>query len=162
MRYAQNTGVPVERSKGEIERLLSRYGASKFAHGWDREKAVVMFHAHERMIRFTLPLPDRKDFSTTPTGRERKNPHATEQAWETACRQRWRALCLVIKAKLEAVEHVVHCAAASSAVSAASSAASAASSSAFLMPIERSISSVSAANASSTTSIFVPALISFG
>lgn len=104
MRYASQTTVPVERSKGEIERLLSRYGASRFAHGWDREKAVVLFNAHDRMIRFTLPLPNRKEFSRTPTGRERKNPRATDLAWETACRQRWRALCLVIKAKLEAVE----------------------------------------------------------
>jgi hypothetical protein len=104
MRYAAQTGVPVDRSKSEIERLLARYGASRFAHGWDRDKAVVIFHAHERTIRFTLPLPDRKEFSKTTTGRERRNPQATEQAWEQACRQRWRALALVIKAKLEAVE----------------------------------------------------------
>jgi hypothetical protein len=104
MRYAAQTGVPVDRSKSEIERLLARYGASRFAHGWDLDKAVVMFHAHGRMIRFTLPLPARKEFGTTPTGRARKNPRATDQAWEQACRQRWRALSLVIKAKLEAVE----------------------------------------------------------
>jgi hypothetical protein len=104
MRYAAQTGVPVDRSKSEIESVLRRYGASKFAHGWDHDKAVVMFHAHGRMIRFTLPLPDRKEYSTTATGRARKNPKATEQAWEQACRQRWRALALVIKAKLEAVE----------------------------------------------------------
>jgi len=104
MRYASQTTVPIERSKGEIERLLSRYGASKFAHGWDHEKAIVMFHAHDRMIRFTLPFPEKKDFSVTSGGRARRSEKVTEQAWERACRQRWRALCLVIKAKLEAVE----------------------------------------------------------
>jgi hypothetical protein len=102
-RYAQNTGVSVERSKGEIERLLRRYGANQFVNGWDHKAAMIMFRAHERMIRFTLPLPSRDEFKETATGRER-HPGVVEEAWERACRQRWRALALVIKAKLEAVE----------------------------------------------------------
>lgn len=38
------------------------------------------------------------------SGRRRKDPRAAELAWEQACRAQWRALALVIKAKLEAVE----------------------------------------------------------
>lgn len=39
----------------------------------------------------------------TPTGRDRTEKSQYD-AWEQACRQRWRALLLVIKAKLEATE----------------------------------------------------------
>lgn len=102
-RYAQDTSVSVERSKAEIEKLLRRYGANQFVNGWDRDKAMIAFRAHDRMIRFTLPLPPRADYTQTPTGRERHPDVATEE-WERACRQCWRALALVIKAKLEAVE----------------------------------------------------------
>jgi hypothetical protein len=58
------------------------------------------------MVRFdlTLPDPDSEEFHTTPAGRRRRNEDAAYKAWEQACRQRWRALTLVIKAKLEAVE----------------------------------------------------------
>ena len=54
----------------------------------------------------TLPLPAKSDkqFHRTPTGRQRRNPADAERAWEQACRSRWRALLLVIKAKLEAVQ----------------------------------------------------------
>ncbi len=46
---------------------------------------------------------DKNDFRLTPTGRARTE-NSQYEAWEQACRQRWRALNLVIKAKLEAVE----------------------------------------------------------
>jgi hypothetical protein len=50
-----------------------------------------------------LPDPSAEEFTLTPTGRER-SASAAEDAYEQAVRQRWRALALVIKAKLEAVE----------------------------------------------------------
>lgn len=101
--YAQNTLVSSERSKAEIERTLKRYGASEFIQGWDADKAVIMFRMENRRIRFYLPMPDQSDFRKTATGRTRSNEYAVEQAWEQATRQRWRALALAIKAKLEAV-----------------------------------------------------------
>lgn len=104
MSYAADTSVSVERSRGEIERLLQRYGASQFASGWDNESAHLGFVVEQRTIRFVLPLPDRtaEEFQKTPgRGRQRSQVEA-ERAWEQACRARWRALLLVIKAKLEA------------------------------------------------------------
>jgi hypothetical protein len=103
--YAATTQVPVDRSRSEIERTLSRYGADAFMYGWDKDRAVVQFSAHDRIIRFMLPLPDKSDrrFRLTPTGKAR-TAESAEKEWEQACRQRWRALSLVIKAKLEAVE----------------------------------------------------------
>jgi len=104
MRYAEQTQVPVDRSKSEIERLLQRYGAAEIATGWRSDKAMVQFRMRERVIRFILPLPDRQDFSKTPTGRVIRNPASVFGKWEQGCRQRWRALVLTIKAKLESAE----------------------------------------------------------
>lgn len=67
--------------------------------------ATIAFKLSDRQIRFRLPLPDpaSREFTLTPTGRDR-SASAAEEAYEQAVRQRWRALALVIKAKLEAVE----------------------------------------------------------
>jgi hypothetical protein len=104
-RYAADTQVPSDRSRSEIEKTLRRYGASAFAYGWQEHSAQIMFEMANRRIKFALPLPDpaAEEFTLTPTGRERSESQA-EQAYEQAVRQRWRALALVIKAKLEAVE----------------------------------------------------------
>ena len=102
-RYAAQTTVSVESSRAEIERTLSRYGAESFAYGWDREKATVQFATDDRVIRFILTMPARDDKEFTVHSRGRRTPDAAEKLWEQACRQRWRALNLVIKAKLEAV-----------------------------------------------------------
>ncbi len=103
-RYAVNTDVSVEKSKGEIERIVSRYGADQFASGWEKSRAMIGFQVSNRYVRFILPIPPRTDFEKTETGRTRKSANAIDQAWEQASRQAWRALALCIKAKLEAVE----------------------------------------------------------
>ena len=85
-RYAENTSVPVDRSRAEIERCLMKYGATGFGYTWERrpkeEVASIAFGFQERRIRLDIPMPE----------------SPKEQ------RQRWRAVLLVIKAKLEAVE----------------------------------------------------------
>jgi len=102
-RYASATTVNADRSRTEIERTLARYGASKFMYGWQENAAVVGFEANNRRIRFVLPLPELGEFMTTPTGRRRTSLQG-RQSQEQATRQRWRALALAIKAKLETVE----------------------------------------------------------
>lgn len=103
--YAENTTVSVEKSKAEIERTLQRYGAGEFMHGWNQNQALVAFSMEGRRIKFILAMPSRDsdEFYKTPTGK-RRTDEAAYKEWEKACRQRWRALALVIKAKLEAVE----------------------------------------------------------
>jgi hypothetical protein len=103
-RFAETTSVPVDRSRAEIEHTLQRYGADQFLYGWDANRALVRFRMHDRQIAFSLELPDRDDYAATPGGRRRRSSAQIEAAWEQAQRQRWRALALVIKAKLEAVE----------------------------------------------------------
>lgn len=108
--YAAKTTVPVEKSKGEIERTLTRYGAEGFAYSTGTTEATIGFIFQGRMVRLKVPLPSREDpkFLKTPSGRFRqpseKTRDAAFRAWELACRQSWRALALAIKAKLEAVE----------------------------------------------------------
>jgi hypothetical protein len=101
--YAQHTEVPIDRSKGEIERILKRYGAAGFGYMTKGNQAAVMFLAHGKQLRFILPLPDLEDVSTTPKGRVRKDQVAAQEL-DRESRRRWRALALNIKAKLEAVE----------------------------------------------------------
>lgn len=106
MPYAQNTSVSVEKSRAEIETLLRRYGADKFAYVSDDAAgtAVVAFQFKERQIRFNLPLPKRSSQKFTIDARYNQRPsEAALKLWEQACRTKWRALKLCIQAKLEAV-----------------------------------------------------------
>lgn len=107
-RYAENTEVSSERSRTEIERTLTRYGADQFMYGWRENDAVIAFRKDGRHVRFVLPLPSRDDRQFTEYMSRGKLSQRTEDAarklYEQSVRQKWRALALVIKAKLEAVE----------------------------------------------------------
>lgn len=102
--YASQTSVSSDKSRTEIEKTLKRYGAKSFAYGWNESSATIVFDIDDRRIRFTLPLPNsnERQFTHTATGKPRAANSAGE-AYEQAVRQSWRALNLVIKAKLEAV-----------------------------------------------------------
>lgn len=104
--YASQTNVPSDKSRAEIERTLARYGASSFMYGWDQTRAVIAFEMNGRRLKFILPMPERdsREFTHTPAKNQRRSAAAAEAAYDQAVRQRWRALALVIKAKLEAVE----------------------------------------------------------
>jgi hypothetical protein len=106
MKYAQRTEVPVEKSRAEIEKILMRWGATRFAYGIDETRAMIAFQFQAKQIRFTLPLPDRSDksFRYSHNGSRRRSDPDAFLAWSQACRQRWRALALSIKSKLESVE----------------------------------------------------------
>lgn len=104
-RYAERTEVTSDRSRTEIESTLRRYGATAFAYGWDHHAATIMFEITNRRVLFRLPMPDRNDrrFTHTPSRGQRRDPASQEREYDQAVRQKWRALALVIKAKLEAV-----------------------------------------------------------
>jgi hypothetical protein len=105
-RYAAATTVTAEKSRAEIERSLVRYGADGFMYGWEGNRATVAFRMEGKMIKFLLEMPDKDsdEFKRTPVRGEWRSDAAALKAWEQATRQRWRALALLIKAKLEAVE----------------------------------------------------------
>ena len=107
-RYAATTEVSVEKSRAEIETIVRRYGAEGFISGWEGARAMVQFRAQARYVRFlmTLPARDEERFTTFMRGssKHKRTPEQAASQWEQACRQKWRALALMIKAKLEAVE----------------------------------------------------------
>ena len=120
MPYAEKTTVAPEKSRAEIEGLLRKYGADGFMSGWGKDSAFIAFHAHDRMLKFVLPLPQLSEerfwkvqrggnhyqHETFGWGQWRTQAQA-EAAHEQEIRRRFRALALVIKAKLEAVESKV-------------------------------------------------------
>ncbi len=103
-RYAATTDVSSDRSRAEIERTLTRYGATSFTYGWEEGRAAIAFAMGGRRIRFVLQLPDRQSREFTHHSRGARTVTAAEAAYEQAARQRWRALALMVKAKLAGVE----------------------------------------------------------
>jgi hypothetical protein len=85
--YAQNTSVPVGRSRSDIEDLLRKKGAKEFGYVVNESLAQIGFRLEGRMLRFTIPVPQKC-----------KKPEQEE-------RRGWRALLLSIKSKLVAVEN---------------------------------------------------------
>jgi hypothetical protein len=104
--YAANTDIAPARSREDIERLLTRKGATSFAYGWHGTRAILSFVIKGRRIEYTLPMPDRNDaaFRLTPTRKWERTDAEWERIYNQAVKSRWRALLLVIKAKLEAIE----------------------------------------------------------
>lgn len=86
MTYAAYTKVPVDKTRAEIEGALKKAGAKSFAYFTEEGRAIVVFEIANRRVRFDLPLPAEE---------------ATKEA--RIRRERWRALLLCIKAKLESV-----------------------------------------------------------
>jgi hypothetical protein len=80
--YAARTLVPVDKSRVDIEKLVKRYGASGFASAWQNEITRIEFLVAGRHIRLTVATPS----DTVGT------------------RSRWRALLLLVKARLVAVD----------------------------------------------------------
>lgn len=91
--YASRTQVPVDRSKAEIERILKTAGASSIATLMEDERAALAFKIAGRNYRFMVPL------TASTSGRSRS---MDQNSREQLKRQRWRALALIVKAKLEA------------------------------------------------------------
>lgn len=101
--YAKGTSVPIGKSRTEIETTLARYGADAFGYGQEEGRAVVTFRVDGRMVRFDVRMPTTADFALNPQGYRRTQIQA-QNALDAEHRRLWRALLLVIKAKLEAVE----------------------------------------------------------
>jgi hypothetical protein len=108
MAYAESSTVSSGKSRDEIERTLQRYGADQFMYGWQESNAVVAFRMQDRRVQFVVPLPARDDKQFTEYLSRGKVwlrvPETAMKLYEQAVRQKWRALLLVIKAKLEAVD----------------------------------------------------------
>jgi hypothetical protein len=89
-RYAHGTAVPVERSRVEIERVLTKYGASKFGTMTEETRSTVYFEVKGRQLQWSIPMPDAK--------------RMTQSRFDQERRRRWRVMLITLKAMLEAVE----------------------------------------------------------
>lgn len=107
-KFAEGTEVPVARSRGEIEALVEQHGATKFMSFFEEGRAVLAFAMKERLIRFTIALPQRDEdrfvYKEGKYYRTKRTELQIEAAFKQEERRIWRALLLVIKAKLEAVQ----------------------------------------------------------
>ena len=128
LRYAEGTSVSVAKSQQEISVLLQKAGAHPVGFQFHDTHAVVAFTlttnipekkrdgvivqvAEQRKthIMMRLEVPNRVDFAKKRVRHWMQTCTPEEQAkrWEQACRERWRALALVLKAKLISVESKV-------------------------------------------------------
>jgi hypothetical protein len=101
--YASKTDVPVSRSRDEIERTLTRFGATAFAYMHQGNRVAIAFEIRNIRVTMNMALPDRDQFRFDSRGKLRPET-AIERDWEQACRQRWRTLANAIKAKLAMVD----------------------------------------------------------
>lgn len=92
--YASTTSVPIDRSQGEIKKILQKYGATGFGFMENANMAVIVFEANFKRVKFVLPMPQ---------GPSKNATQASIKTYEQLCRTKWRCLVLAIKAKLESV-----------------------------------------------------------
>lgn len=103
MSYAKNTSVPVERSMNQVRVLLQKEGADGVAIAETKSMAMVQFIFEGKGYKFKIKYPTDSDTTMryTSKGSERTfNQVETEIDKEK--RRLWRAMCLYIKAALEA------------------------------------------------------------
>jgi hypothetical protein len=110
--YAAGTTVSVEKSKAELDALLGKHGASSrgIVVDDDRGLALVAFQLKGLRYRMEVPMPKPDAFVRPETVPRNWNGMSAAQredwarrAWDQAMRERWRAVVLLVKAKLELV-----------------------------------------------------------
>lgn len=102
-RYAHGTKVPVERTRAQIEELLTKHGAEGFINGYRAsEGATLVCELGGLQLRFDVPMPRADDIGGGAFGHPRKGADL-QLALEAEWRRRWRALYLITKAKLELI-----------------------------------------------------------
>lgn len=99
--YAQRTRVPADRSRIELEALLRKAGAHDIAQMVNDDRAMIAFRLVDRCYRFTVPLYDGPAAERTRNGFKVASAATMSPRQAQQARQRWRALLLVIRAKLE-------------------------------------------------------------
>lgn len=107
--YAEKTKVTTAASEAEIRQTISRFGAVDALCGQIEGHATVIFKHNGRGYNIRVQLPDKEadEFWYTPGRRLDRTEAQAYDAWEQACRVKWRELALLIKAKLVACSNDV-------------------------------------------------------
>jgi len=103
-KYAEDTKISVQKSKLDIETLVTKHGATAFVSGWDeqRQSHMIAFKLESLQIRYLFGRPQREDFTFT-AQQKRRTPAQITAAMEQAERALWRGLLLLIQAKFVAI-----------------------------------------------------------
>lgn len=109
--YNQTT-VPVERSQGEIRKLLIRYGCERLAFGEERDDtgqrwAAITFQAKLYAVRMRVPLKivdERAVSAKYMRARSKTRDEVRDALYEQEERRIWRVLAWNLKARMVAVE----------------------------------------------------------
>lgn len=96
--------MPPETTRMELEKVLRAYGADAIVIGWEGATSTVAFRLRGRHVRYTVERPSATESIVTsyPSGKPRPR-HLHGEAIAAEHRRRWRALLLIVKAKLELV-----------------------------------------------------------
>jgi len=81
-RFAEGTTVAVEKSRTEIERMITRYGATSTAFMNGPGRAMILFECKGRRIMFKLPLPSVDEQRFLRDGRGVRPRQRRLAAWE--------------------------------------------------------------------------------
>jgi hypothetical protein len=111
----ESTSVSVERSQGEIRKLLVRFGAQRLAFGEERDDAgqrwaAVTFQAKVYAVRMRVPLKlvDEREVNVKyRRARSRTRDEIRDQLYEQEEKRIWRVLAWNLKARMVAVEESV-------------------------------------------------------
>lgn len=103
-RFAEGTKVAIETTRAELEKALRAYGADTIVMGWDGPVSTIAFRVRGRHVRYTIERPSHAESIVReyPSGKSRP-AHLYAEAIAAEHRRRWRALLLIVKAKLELV-----------------------------------------------------------
>lgn len=109
------TTVPVERSQGEIRKLLAGHGAQRLAFGEERDEmaqrwAAVTFQAGAHAVRMRVPLKmvdERAVGAKYQRARSKTRDEIRDSLYEQEERRIWRVLAWNLKARLVAVQEGV-------------------------------------------------------
>ena len=111
----ENTSVPVERSQGEIRKLLVKHGVARLAFGEETDEigqrwAAVSFAYGQHGVRMRVPLKLVHEYEVArkyTRARTKTRDEVRNKLYEQEERRIWRVMAWNLKARLVAVEEGV-------------------------------------------------------
>ncbi|MDO4244540.1 MAG: hypothetical protein Q4C89_00765 [Deinococcus sp.] len=100
-RYATDTKVSVSSSQAELRKLFGKYGITSFGFAEQPGGAMLAFQAGGYSHRIFMPVRGEDDGAFAYAGTRRRDAKGRRAAAAQEERARWRALVLMVKAKLE-------------------------------------------------------------
>lgn len=100
-RYAETTTVSVQKSQQEVQHVLMRQGADQVILAWDADMgAAVRFRMSGHYAQLVVPPPSERRMKELKLRFPSWDETRRREQEERRC---WRALLLLVKAKLEAI-----------------------------------------------------------